>query len=220
MYILFIVITCGAGGTLTAIDNLEVLLKKYKFPRPLLLTLVLLLSCVGHLLISFGIPNCLYFASVIIGFCFGAQWPLFFAIVSEIFGLKYCSTLINVGGAASPIGAYLLNIKVAGNLYDADALKQLEALGRVRKAVEDLTCEGVNCYKLAFIILQWLCLEALTGRFDRGDIYKKFGEAAESDVAASSGTVPLTEIEANAAVAAHSSTSSAAPPQGSETNLG
>ncbi|CAL9002124.1 unnamed protein product [Prunus brigantina] len=78
MLILFIVITCGAGGTLTAIDNLEVLLKKYKFPRPLLLTLVLLLSCVGHLLIAFGIPNCLYFASVIIGFCFGAQWPLFF----------------------------------------------------------------------------------------------------------------------------------------------
>ncbi|VVA23390.1 PREDICTED: NUCLEAR FUSION DEFECTIVE [Prunus dulcis] len=183
MLILFIVITCGAGGTLTAAYpthsistfislvtiwnylgrvtsgfSSEVLLKKYKFPCPLLLTLVLLLSCVGHLLITFGIPNRLYFASVIIGFCSGAQWPLFFAIVSEIFGLKYCSTLINVGGAASPIGTYLLNVKMADNLYDAEALKQLEALGRVRKAGEDLTCEGVNCYKLAFIIMAAVAL--------------------------------------------------------------
>ena len=60
-----------------------------------------------------------------------------------------------------------------------------------------------------------------TRKFYRGDIYKKFGEAAESDVAASSGTVPSTEIEAKAAAAAaHSSTSSVAAPQGSETNLG
>ncbi|GKV40896.1 hypothetical protein SLEP1_g48491 [Rubroshorea leprosula] len=66
----------------------EVLLTKYKIPRPLLLTIVHLISCVGHLLIAFAVPNSLYVASVIIGFCFGAQWPLVFAIISEIFGLK------------------------------------------------------------------------------------------------------------------------------------
>lgn len=32
----------------------EIFLKNYKFPRPLMLTLVLLLSCIGHLLIALG----------------------------------------------------------------------------------------------------------------------------------------------------------------------
>lgn len=83
----------------------EILLKKYKIPRPLLFTFVLLFSCVGHLFIAYGIPNSLYAASIIIGFCFGAQWPLLFAIISEIFGLKYYSTLYNFGAVASPVGA-------------------------------------------------------------------------------------------------------------------
>ncbi|KAK8554982.1 hypothetical protein V6N13_103716 [Hibiscus sabdariffa] len=96
----------------------EIFLTKYKFPRPLMLTLIMLFSCVGHLLIAFDVPGGLYIASVIIGFCFGAQWPLLFAIISEIFGLKYYSTLYNFGSVASPIGSYILNVKVAGNLYD------------------------------------------------------------------------------------------------------
>ena len=87
----------------------EILLKKYKFPRPLMLSLVLLLACVGHLLIAFNPLGGLYVASIIIGFTFGAQWPLIFAIISEIFGLKYYSTLYNFGSMASPIGLYVLN---------------------------------------------------------------------------------------------------------------
>ena len=52
----------------------EILIKRYRTPRILILTLTLLLACVGHLLIAFDVPNGIYFASVIIGFCFGAQW--------------------------------------------------------------------------------------------------------------------------------------------------
>ncbi|EEF28367.1 conserved hypothetical protein [Ricinus communis] len=110
----------------------EHFLTKYKFPRPLMLTLILLFSCVGHLLIAFNVPSGLYVASIVIGFCFGAQWPLLFAIISEIFGLKYYSTLYNFGSVASPIGSYLLNVRVAGHLYDKEAMKQLTAQGRVR----------------------------------------------------------------------------------------
>ncbi|EEF42878.1 uncharacterized protein LOC8283980 [Ricinus communis] len=163
----------------------EILLTKYKIPRPLLFTIVLLFSCFGHLLIAFGVPNSLYFASVIIGFCFGAQLPLMFAIISELFGLKYYSTLYNFGAVASPVGSYVLNVIVAGHLYDKEALKQLKAKGLRMEAGQDLICYGVQCYKLSFLIITAVtisgCLISLvlvlrTRKFYKGDIYRKFRE--------------------------------------------
>ncbi|XP_058738098.1 uncharacterized protein LOC131610222 [Vicia villosa] len=169
----------------------EILLTKYKIPRPYLLTFVMLLSCVGHILIALGVSNSLYFASVIIGFCFGAQWPLMFAIISEIFGLKYYSTLYNFGAVASPVGSYIFNVRVAGNLYDKEALKQLEAKGFSRQEGKDLTCVGVECYRMAFIIITAstligcffsLILVFRTRRFYK-DIYGKYrAELEEAEV--------------------------------------
>nr|XP_043611976.1 protein NUCLEAR FUSION DEFECTIVE 4-like [Erigeron canadensis] len=161
----------------------EILLTKYKFPRPLMLTVVLFISCVSHLLIAFGVPNSLYISSIIMGFCFGAQWTLLFTMVSELFGLKYYSTLYNVGAGASPVGSYILNVVVAGRLYDKEATRQLKAQGITRKEGEDLTCRGVECYKMSFLIITGttifaslisLILVMRTKSFYHGDIYKKF----------------------------------------------
>ncbi|WVZ07705.1 hypothetical protein V8G54_021051 [Vigna mungo] len=219
MLILFAATIFGAGGALTAVDNLgqigrslgyprksittfvsllsiwnylgrvvagfasEILLIKYKVPRPFMLTVVMLLSCVGHILIALGAPNSLYFASVIIGFCLGAQWSLMFAIISEIFGLKHYSTLYNFGAVASPVGSYILNVRLTGVLYDKEALKQLKAKGLSRQAGKELNCVGVQCYRMAFVIITAATLFACfisfvlvlrTRKFYKGDIYRNF----------------------------------------------
>ncbi|KAG6530624.1 uncharacterized protein LOC122043468 [Zingiber officinale] len=175
------------AGRVTSGFASEILLNKFKFPRPLMLTAVHLLSCVGHLLIAFGVPNSLYFASVVIGFCFGAQWPLLFAIISELFGLKYYSTLYNLGGAASPLGSYLLSVRVAGHLYDVEARKQRSALG-IAGDDRDLTCIGVECFRKSFLIITAvtvvgaavsLVLVWRTKEFYKGDIYAKFRQQRE-----------------------------------------
>ncbi|KAG0464938.1 hypothetical protein HPP92_019102 [Vanilla planifolia] len=168
----------------------EVFLAKYKFPRPLMLTAILLLACAGHLLIAFGVPNSLYVASVIIGFCFGAQWPLLFAIISELFGLKYYSTLYNFGGVASPIGSYILNVKAAGHLYDKEAKRQnLGQPAKTSSRGKDLTCMGVKCFQLSFLIITAatvvgavvsLLLVFRTREFYKGDIYAKFRNTANN----------------------------------------
>ncbi|KAK1373560.1 Nodulin-like domain-containing protein [Heracleum sosnowskyi] len=167
----------------------EKLLVKYNFPRPLMTSVCLFLSCVGYLLIAFPVPGSVYLASVIIGFTFGAQFPLLNAIISELFGLKHYATLFNVGGLATPVGSYLLNVRITGALYDHEAMKDLSRKNMHRSLSGELTCFGAHCYRTSFSILAAaacfgafasLILVLRTREYYKGDIYKKFREETEA----------------------------------------
>ncbi|CAD6269470.1 unnamed protein product [Miscanthus lutarioriparius] len=123
----------------------EALLSRHRLPRPLILAGVLLLSVLGHLLIAFGVPGSLYVASVVIGFCLGAAKPLILASVSELFGLRYYTTMCNFCGTATPLGTYVLNVRVAGRMYDREAAWQQGAVAAL--AGKGVTCTGVRCYR-------------------------------------------------------------------------
>ncbi|KAI5069773.1 hypothetical protein GOP47_0016074 [Adiantum capillus-veneris] len=180
----------------------EMLLRRYRFPRTLMLTIVLALACVGHLLIAFPGPNTLYIASIMVGLCFGAQWPLLFAIISELFGLKYYATLYNVGAVASPLGSYLLNVRVAGHLYDKEAVKQHVAMQLLEEAAAavapspidvggELKCIGSECFRLSFLIMTMVSafaslvstlLVLRTRKFYSQDIYSKFNVKPDDEI--------------------------------------
>ena len=157
----------------------ETLLMKYKVPRPLMLSAILFLACIGQLLIAFPFQNSIYLASLVIGFTLGAELPLVLSIISEIFGLKHYSTLFNCGSMASPIGSYLLNKELTGRLYDMETTKMhgIKALGK------SLACKGKQCYGLSFKIMAVatfigalisLILVARTLEFYKIDIQRRY----------------------------------------------
>eukprot|EP01018_Ginkgo_biloba_P035052 Gb_41719 [translate_table: standard] len=159
----------------------EILLQKYSIPRPVLLSLVLAIASVGHLLIAFPLPGSLYIASILIGMCLGAQWPLIFSIISELFGLRHFAILYNVGASASPVGAYLFSVRVAGFFYDKHAQSEHESSTKTydhkltlrsepssshvshiaapsptliaSANLNDLICNGKGCFHITFLIM-------------------------------------------------------------------
>ncbi|TYI16159.1 hypothetical protein ES332_A08G235300v1 [Gossypium tomentosum] len=167
----------------------EIMVVKYRLPQPLMMTMVLLLACVGYLLVTFPFPGSLYIESIVTGFSFGAQLPMNLAIVSELFGLKYYSVLFNFVQLANPQGAFVFNVKTTGTLYDRAAMKGLTKKDLRRSSVKDLTGIGTHCYRLPFIVLasvtffgalSSLILVIRTRNFYSSDIYKKFKENTEN----------------------------------------
>ena len=85
---------------------------------------------------------------VLVGICYGAHWSLMPTITSEIFGVKHMGTIFNTIAAASPLGSYILSVRVVGYIYDKQADK------------EDNLCFGIDCFMPSFFILAGVALLA------------------------------------------------------------
>lgn len=124
---------CGAGYIS------DVYLHKRGWPRPFFMILMLAIMAFGHVIIASGFPGNLYLGSVIVGVCYGSQWSLMPTITSEIFGVLHLGTIFNTIAIASPIGSYVMSVRIAGYIYDKEASGQQ-------------TCYGTHCFMLSFFI--------------------------------------------------------------------
>jgi hypothetical protein len=155
----------------------ELLLMKWKLPRPVMMSVILLLHSIGLLLVAFPkFPGAYYVASVIIGFTLGAQVPINLAMISELFGLKYFATLLNCAQITTPLWVYLMNTKLTKALYAKEAKEQ-------HNKIDPSTCRGDECFMVSFSILATLALIGAlislqfakrTREFYKSDIYKRF----------------------------------------------
>lgn len=136
----------------------EIFLHSKGCARPLFIAIALLAMSCGHLIIASGLSGALYVGSVFVGIFYGCQWSLMPATTSEIFGLQHFGTLFNLIAIASPIGSYLLSVKVVGYLYDSEAEKEHHLKIPHMTESSEKTCYGSHCFRLSFLIMSAVTL--------------------------------------------------------------
>ncbi|GFQ06992.1 probable transporter mch1 [Phtheirospermum japonicum] len=117
----------------------DILLHKRGLARPLFIALTLAAMTAGHIIIGSGFPGNLYVGSILVGVCYGSQWSLMPTITSEIFGVLHMGTIFNTIAIASPLGSYLLSVRLIGYIYDKEGAGD--------------SCSGTRCFMLSFFIL-------------------------------------------------------------------
>ncbi|GMN45801.1 hypothetical protein TIFTF001_014998 [Ficus carica] len=117
----------------------DYLLHTRGWARQVLTAATLAAMSAGHVVIASGFAGNLYLGSMLVGVCYGSQWSLIPTITSEIFGVRHMGTIFNTIGIASPIGSYILSVRVIGYMYDK------EASGN--------TCFGTHCFMLSFLVM-------------------------------------------------------------------
>lgn len=167
-------------GRLAAGALSESCLHEFGIPRPMFIMVALMALALGHTIMALALPGAVYIGSVMIGLSFGAHWSLIPAATSELFGLKNFGTLLNAVTMASPLGSYILSVRLAGFIYDTEAQKQnphklhLGLLHRSRGWMstlsghilapapennkEFLTCKGAVCFRLTFFVMAGICV--------------------------------------------------------------
>ncbi|VFQ95694.1 unnamed protein product [Cuscuta campestris] len=121
----------------------DIALLKRGWPRPLFVALSLVAMSAGHVIIASGFPGNLYVGTMLAGICYGSQWSLMPTITKEIFGVLHMGTIFNTIAIASPVGSYVLSVRVIGYLYDREASSR----------GHESSCFGTRCFMLSYFIL-------------------------------------------------------------------
>lgn len=119
----------------------DIFLLRRGWPRPLFMVFTLAVMTGGHVIIASGFPGNLYVGSLLVGICYGSQWSLMPTISKEIFGVVHMGTIFNTIAIASPVGSYVLSVRVIGYIYDKEA------------SGEGNSCFGTHCFMLSYFIL-------------------------------------------------------------------
>ncbi|XP_039131410.1 protein NUCLEAR FUSION DEFECTIVE 4-like isoform X1 [Dioscorea cayenensis subsp. rotundata] len=117
-------------------------LRSRGYARTLFMVLTLAVMSIGHVIISSGLPGTLYLGSTFVGLCYGSIWVLMPSITSEIFGLRDFGTIFNTIAIASPVGSYILSVRVVGYIYDKESSSS---------AIH--ACMGRHCFMSSFLIM-------------------------------------------------------------------
>lgn len=139
-----------AGGWVS-----ELFIRTACIPRPAWMAAAQALMIVAHLLFAFALPGSLYFATSILGLCFGIQVATTVPTISEIFGLKHFGIIYNFITLADPIASLLFSTLLAGSLYDYELARQYSLY--VHQTTE-LVCTGAHCFRLTFLIMAGVCV--------------------------------------------------------------
>ncbi|KAK6924935.1 Major facilitator superfamily [Dillenia turbinata] len=118
----------------------DLMLHSSGWARPIFMAITQATMSVGHMVIASGFSENLYIGTIIVGVCYGSQWSLMPTIASEIFGVGHLGTIFNTIAIASPIGSYILSVRVIGYIYDSEA-------------GEGNSCSGSKCFMLSFFIM-------------------------------------------------------------------
>ena len=119
----------------------DILLHSRGWARPVWMIITLSTMTIGHVIIASGFAGNLYVGSVLVGVCYGSHWSLMPTITSELFGVGHMGTIFNTIAIASPVGSYLLSVRVIGYIYDKEA------------SGEQNSCSGTHCFMLSFLII-------------------------------------------------------------------
>uniref|UniRef100_A0A2N9IJP6 Nodulin-like domain-containing protein n=1 Tax=Fagus sylvatica TaxID=28930 RepID=A0A2N9IJP6_FAGSY len=99
----------------------DYLLHTRGWTRPLLMSITLAATIIGHIVIASGFPGTLYVGSILMAICDGSFWTLMPTIALDMFGVRHMGTIFNAIGVACPVGSYIFSVRIIGYIYDKEA---------------------------------------------------------------------------------------------------